>query len=729
MKDSFIQVLDDHLFWRTPMKKPFITLLEYGFILAATVLIVAFVGLPPGESIQLPSRSIPRLKQASAPWDKDLVLPTQSDRIVRYTMDVKLDVKTNIISGSEILEWRNTTGQPQQEFPFHLYHNAWKNNRSTFAREDGYDLGRLGENRDDYGYTNVKSVKVVDAKGETDITNTFRYIQPDDGNTDDQTVCQIRSAKPVPNGQSITFKIEFETKQPLPVSRTGAIRNYHFVGQWFPKIGVWWHNAWNCHQFHPMTEFFADYGVYDVKITVPQGYVVGATGGIPKNVEQNKDSTAAYNFYQEDVHDFAWVTSPDLVPTVRKFHHVEMEPGERADRHHPLREVTVILLTQPQHANMIDRYFDATFKALRYYGEWYGEYPYDAITVVDPAMGSASGGMEYPTLFTGGANRYSPKESSSPEGVTVHECGHQWWYGLVGNNEFEEAWLDEGFNTYSTDRVMNAGWGPFKASRYFFGGPGAGSYVGIPYVFHHIDQSRLGAGNSELRYYGKNDVMARLAWEYNETYGLNSYTKPAMSLLTLERYLGEEMMYRVMRTYHFRYRFKHPTSEDFIITVNEVSGKNMSWLFANTWFSSDLYDYSIDRIVNRRVPTPEGYFSMNGTPAATTTMEGTKQYECEVVVKREGEAIAPVDVVVVFKDGSIRREGWDGQYRWKKFTYSTDSPVSYAIVDPEMKLAMDINYNNNSKVVREPGYRSLSARKYASKWMFWVQNYFEFASF
>ena len=712
------------------MKKTLLSILEYGFILVAIALVVAFVGLPPGENAavqQLPSPSIPKLTQGIEPWDKDLKLPTQSDRMVRYTMDVKLDAKTNIISGSEKLEWKNTTGQPQQEFPFHLYHNAWKNNRSTYAKEEGWELGPFQES--DYGYTNVKSFKMVDAKGETDITNTFRYLQPDDGNTDDQTVCQVRIPKPVPAGQSVVFKIEFETKQPHPLSRTGAIRTYHFVGQWFPKIGVWWKGAWNCHQFHTTTEFFADYGVFDVKITVPQGYVVGATGGIPHNIETNKDSTTTHEFYQEDVHDFAWVTAPDLIPTVRKFRHVEIEQGERSDRHHPLREVTVILLTQPQHDNMIDRYFDATFKALRYYGEWYGEYPYEAITVVDPANGSNSGGMEYPTLFTGGTNRYSPKEQSSPEGVTVHECGHQWWYGMVGNNEFEEAWLDEGFNTYSTDRTMSAGWAPFKASRMYFGGRGAYSYVGIPLVIHEVDEPPFNPGNSQLRYQGKSDVMAKKGWEYYETYGLNSYTKPALSLVTLERYLGEEMMYRVMRTYHHRYRFKHPTSQDFINTVNEVSGKNMNWLFENTWFSSNLFDYSIDQIINQRIPKPDGIFTMNGKPADTTTLLPTKVFECSVVVKRLGEAVAPVDVLIVFKNGQQKHEQWDGQYRWKKFTYQSDSPVSYAIVDPDKKLAMDINYNNNSRVERESGYRSLAARKYASKWMFWVQNYFEFASF
>ena len=137
---------------------------------------------------------------------------------------------------------------------------------------------------------------------------------------------------------------------------------------------------------------------------------------------------------------------------------------------------------------------------------------------------------------------FAPKETSSPEGVTVHEFGHQFWYGLVGNNEFEEAWLDEGFNTYSTDRVIRTAWPPFKSSRYYFGGPGAGSFVGIPYVFNEVDNLELLSANTGLRQQGKNDVMTRKGWEYYQSYGLNSYTKPGMSLMMLERYLREEWM-------------------------------------------------------------------------------------------------------------------------------------------------------------------------------------------
>ena len=99
--------------------------------------------------------------------------------------------------------------------------------------------------------------------------------------------------------------------------------------------------------------------------------------------------------------------------------------------------------------------------------------------MVDPAFNSASGGMEYPTLFTGGASWLSPEELQSPEGVTIHEAGHQFWYGLVANNEFEEAWLDEGFNTYMTSKASDHSLGPEAWGRRFFGfDQGRGARIG-----------------------------------------------------------------------------------------------------------------------------------------------------------------------------------------------------------------------------------------------------------
>lgn len=698
------------------MRRHVITALEFFLLALAFVALAHFVGIPPTAATTGPERvhSQGGISPGLADWDRALVLPGASDRIANYTMDVALDTATNVISGWEILEWKNTTGKPQSEFPFHLYHNAWKNNRSTFAREKGYSMGRSPMREQDYGYTTIRRVVLLDEKGDVDITSRALFLDPPNENPDDQTVCQISTPRPVKNGQTLRLKIAFETKQPIPLERTGAIRDYHFVAQWFPKIGVWWNGAWNCHPFHATTEFFADFGVYNVTLTLPAGYVAGATGGLPRWSRDNDDGTSTFNFYQEDVHDFAWVASPRLVRSVRTFRHTEIDDRCSPERHHDLRAVTVILLLQPHHSGLIERYFEATFKALRFYGEWYGQYPYATVTVVDPANDSRSGGMEYPTLFTGGTTMFSPKEQASPEGVTVHEFGHQFWYGLVANNEFEEAWLDEGFNTYSTARTLDAGWPPFRVVNYYLGG--------IPYVFDDLPLRRFSTDNLQVRSQGTNDVMARQGWEYYQSYGLNSYTKPALSLGMLERIVGEPVMYKIMRTYHHRYRFKHPTSKDFIAIVNEVTGQNMQWFFENTWYSSELFDYSIDAITIRMIPERAGQFTgIDGQPPEGRSEQADAHYESTVIVKRVGGAVAPVNVLVTFENGEQKRESWDGRYRWRGFTYWTDSPVASAIVDPENAILLDINYTNNSKVVRSPSFRSLASRKIASKWMFWFQ--------
>ena len=235
-------------------------------------------------------------------------------------------------------------------------------------------------------------------------------------------------------------------------------------------------------------------------------------------------------------------------------------------------------------------------------------YPYPQITVVDPAWGSSSGGMEYPTLFTGGANVLAPVELQSPEGVTIHEAGHQFWYGLVANNEFEEAWLDEGFNTYMTGKALDhslraAGAGrallrrPVRpGSRDRLAGGGAGG----------VDP-RGSDRRVDLRADGEKDVMAVPAWTYRErgSYGTNSYDKPALTLQTLEGLLGDETMIRVLRTYARRYMFAHPTTEDFIAVVNEVTGEDWRWFFEETFFSSALCDYGVEVDV-RRAPRSAG---------------------------------------------------------------------------------------------------------------------------
>ncbi len=138
----------------------------------------------------------------------------------------------------------------------------------------------------------------------------MQFIQPDDHNANDRTVFQVTLPKPVAPGASVEFHMTFHDQLPEVLYRTGYKRDFYMIGQWFPKVGVWWKNAWNCHQFHADSEFFADFGTFDVNLTVPQTEILGA-GGDLVSTANNSDGTKSAKFHSEDVHDFSWTASPD----------------------------------------------------------------------------------------------------------------------------------------------------------------------------------------------------------------------------------------------------------------------------------------------------------------------------------------------------------------------------------------------------------------------------------
>ena len=244
-----------------------------------------------------------------------------------------------------------------------------------------------------------------------DLTKQMRFIAPDDGNEDDRTVMAVTLPAPVEPGETITLDIAFTAKIPRPFARTGAIGNYFFIAQWFPKLGVLdAAGRWNCHQFHVGTEFFSDFGVYDVRMTVPRGWPLAATGRERARTD-NPDGTTTHRYYQEDVHDFAWTTSPDFLEARERFEHPGLQPVEMR------------LMLQPEHASQAARHFESARATLRLYGEWFGAYPYGHLTIVDPVWQSATDGMEYPTLFTVGTRWLTPREDTYLEDTVVHEAG------------------------------------------------------------------------------------------------------------------------------------------------------------------------------------------------------------------------------------------------------------------------------------------------------------------
>jgi aminopeptidase N len=620
----------------------------------------------------------------------------RSPRNANYTIDARLDPATRTIAGREVIVWRNITHTTATELQFHLYWNAWKHARTTWMRElalGGNALDSSERRESDWSRIDVTAIKLT-APAVADLTSAQHVITPDeraagsargesrDEAVDDQTVMAVPLPQPVPPGGSVTVELTWTARVPRPFSRTGAIGNYFFIAQWFPKLGVLEDQGWNCHQFHASTEFFSDYGVYDVSLTAPATWVVGATG-VRRDRRDNGDGTSTHRYYQEDVHDFVWTTSPDYLERTARFEHPTLPPVEMR------------LLLQPEHASQAERHFDATRTALKYYGEWYGAYPYGHITIVDPDYKSAAGGMEYPTLFTAGTRWLAPSRVTTPEGVTVHEAGHQFWYGLVGNNEFEHAWMDEGLNTFSTARAVSQAYDPNYLSIRYFGGF-------VPWVFTDIPLARetQGNGRSAYQHYAKSDTPSAPSYRYFPTAaGGLTYSKTALWLNTLERLVGWPTLQRAMSAFFERSTFTHPAPQDFFATVNEVAGRDLTWFFDQTYRSSNVFDYGVQTL--------------------QSTREGG-HYRASVVVRRYGEAVFPIDVLVVFDNGEQVTERWDGQDRWKLYEYERPSEVASAQVDPNRVLLLDANYTNNSKTRHSRAGRA-SAR-WSAAWMVWLEN-------
>lgn len=652
------------------------------------------------------------LFQDASPAAAPQAAPSPSPRNANYSIDVELDPASRTITGRSVVAWRNVSSRPTSELQFHLYWNAWRNTDSSWMRER-LRAGRGAGGRDDdtpgsrppgdWSYIDITAIRLLSGGGAplSDLTASGIFIAPDDGNTADRTVLSVPLPGPVAPGGTVTVELAWTARVPRTFARTGAVGNYFFIAQWFPKIGVLEDTGWNTHQFHAGTEFYADYGVYDVRITVPRGWVVGATGRQRERTDTPRGTTT-HRYVQEDVHDFVWTTSPDYVERTATFEHPRLPRTE-------LR-----LLLQPEHVSQAERHFAATRTALKYYGEWFGPYPYGHLTIVDPAWQSSAGGMEYPTLFTAGTRWLAPAGVEDPEEVTIHEAGHQFWYGLVGTNEFEHAWMDEGLNQFSTSRALHEAYTPIHYYERFFDGF-------IPWVFHGARLTREDSdGLARYRWTAETDVPATPSWRYfTGTGGGITYNKTALWLHTLERQIGWPRLRRGLSLYFARHQYQHPKPEDLFAALSEGAGQDLTWFFDQVHRSSNTFDYAVAQLTT----ATDGARGWNTDGAARRFGDGRasqRTWRTEVVVQRRGEAVFPVDVLVRFADGSSAREAWDGRDRWKLFTFDRASAAVSAEVDPDHVLRLDVARTNNSytlaPVTRKAG------RQWAGRWWVWLQD-------
>ena len=406
--------------------------------------------------------------------------PVQQTRL-----EATFDPDTRRIDGHEHLRWHNTSSVALTELQFHLYLNAFSSNQSTFMLGSGGEMRGSRFDDEGWGWIEVESMTLPDG---TDLAAVEEFLQPQDANPYDRTVARYPLPEPLPAGGWIELDIDFTSQLPTPpFARTGTKDGYVLAGQWFPKIAVFEdagdrgraEPGWNADQFNPNSEFYADFGDFDVTLTLPERYrgKIGATGR--QIDEQVADGQVTVRFRQRGVHDFAWTADPDFI--VHTAHFDPQADVPEAFRRHwaellglseqevTLSPVDIDLYLQPDHADQAARYIDSAKVAIRGYGTRLGAYPYATLTLVDPPLGAlGSGGMEYPTFITLGTHallQLPPfRGVLAPEVVTVHEFGHQFFQGMIANNEFEESWIDEGINTYYENQVMADAYGPSSMS-------------------------------------------------------------------------------------------------------------------------------------------------------------------------------------------------------------------------------------------------------------------------
>jgi len=553
-----------------------------------------------------------------------------SPRITTYRIRAKLDAKAKKVDGDMVLTWKNPSNDTVSTLQFHLYLNAFKNSESTFFKESGGQLrGMQIDESKTVNWGKIDILKMTTGEND-DLTPKISFIHPDDDNVNDRSVIEVPLDKPVLPGETISLNIDFVSKLPKVFARTGFNNNYFLVAQWFPKLGVYEpagmryaeKGGWNCHQFHAHSEFYANFSSYDVDLTVPENFIVGAVGSL-KNKTENNDGTVTLNYVADDVVDFAWTASPLYKVVDDKWN-----------------DVKIMVYLQPEHAYLADRHIESVKAALGFFDEHLGKYPYHTITIVDPPLkASGSGGMEYPTFITAGSFWGMPEEIRLIEMVTIHEFGHNYFMGILATNEFEEAWMDEGFNTWFEGRIMDYTYGEKT------------SFVGFK-SFH------LGDGEMQrLGYTGmENPKIAeiyRYAWQFpHGGYSSLSYNKTATWLMTLKGLVGDDTMDEIMKTYYDRWKFKHPRANDFIAIVNEVVakdhgdkfGENMNWFFDEVLYGSDVCDYKLASIKNKRVRKPSGI--TDDITGVTDTTSGSRElYDSKVILYRLGEVIMPVEVL------------------------------------------------------------------------------------
>jgi len=646
-------------------------------IVTLLILLSFLIYISQGESLYLPYSQHNQSK-----FYENGLLKSETKNVkntVDYDFDVEFDDKAKEIFVKENIIWRNRTNSSTNEIYFHLYPNAYKNNKTHFAK--GYNINfpeAQTEIRIDRFLINGKEAQL-------------EIVHPEIYNPYDSTVAKVNLEYNLQPNDSVRIYFEYKLKIPESVKRFGYARgrNFFFISQWFPKVGVFENGKWICSPYYAYLNFYSDFGNYKANIKVPNGFKVASTGvELSKNSDHEKTT---YSIIQQGVHDFVWLATDEIL---KKSDTYKRKDGS---------EILINAYVQPEREKYFYRYITAVKNCLEFYEQNIGDYPYQNITLVDVPKTSGAGGMEYPTLFTVSAELFSPQSTGWPEYLVAHEFSHQFFQGIIANNEVYEAWLDEGITSYFATKIMYkyypeiftyfkfAGYIPIYGLEFF-------SYKEIP-IIYTLAEIPLPEGTPSLISYYRNMTIGAIADSSHKqptrlAYVVNAYSKPELVLHTLERYIGYENMMKVMKDYYNNYKFKHPTAQDFFTILRRNVKEDINWFIEEFFYSTKIFDYKV------------------------TSVNQVSETEYDVMVERLCDGIFKNDIYLYTEKETLKQK-WDGKERWKIFRFKTSNKVIAAAIDPLRKNLLDVNFANNSYTVESRVWASWSL---AIRVFFWVQN-------
>ncbi len=580
---------------------------------------------------------------------------------VNYKINVKLEDSLHLLIGMMEMEYINNS---PDELPFlyiHLWANAYSSKTTAFAKQ------QLSQNKTKFHY--ASEVEMGGFSNLDFVANGKPLAWSLDN--DHLDIAKLELSQPLRSGERIKITTPFTLKIPASFSRLGHVGTSYQITQWYPKPAVYDRKGWHPMPYLDMGEFYSEFGSFDVSITLPENYVVGATGTLQTKSEQafleaRVAQTNAYHagdaalftkddafptsskrlktlrYTAENVHDFAWFAD-------KRF---RVQKGEVQLSNN--RKVDTWVMYTYQEENLWRNSLEYINRSVKFYSDKIGAYPYPHATAVQSAL-SAGGGMEYP-MITVIDLAYSAKYLDV---VITHEVGHNWFYGILASNERQHPWMDEGINSYYENQYTNLYYANGDMLTDFLPNFLTGNSKLTMEEFSYLTLARQ---NRDLP---PNTPSAEMNYA---NYGVMAYLKPIIAFRHLEQYLGMNTFDRIMQSYFEAWKFKHPYPEDLKAHFEQESGKKLDWLFDDMLFDSKKLDYKL----------------------VTADRQG-KNYQ--LTIQNKGDINAPFPVTGIKNGETVQTLWYEGFAAEKTFEFPADD-YDAIVIDVE-RITIDLDRTNN----------------------------------